>query len=420
MAFQQGLSGLNAASKALDVISNNVSNSSTVGYKTSSAQFGDVFAAALNGAAAGVQIGIGTSLNQVSQQFTQGNITPTDNPLDVAINGDGFFVVQSPDASETDYSRNGQFSVDANGYIVNATGYKLMGFLPGGGSTTASPIQLSASNSSLTGAPAPTTTMTIGTNLDSRDVPPALTPFDYTNTNTYNSSTATTAYDSLGNPHAVTLYFVRSTATPALTGATARWDVYTSVDNGAPSATPADMEFNSAGTLVGTSAVGTYTIPSSFAVTTGATSPMTFPISMAGSTQYGSTFNVTSQTQDGYAPGTLSGITVSKDGTIQGQYSNGQTSNIATVAMATFASPTGLLSVGNNLWSQSAASGPAQLGAPGIGKRGLLQAGAVEESNVDLTAELVDMITQQRNYQANAQSIKTEDQIMQTLVNLPG
>jgi flagellar hook protein FlgE len=418
MAFQQGLSGLNAASKALDVISNNVSNGSTVGYKTASAQFGDVFAAALNGAAAGVQIGIGTSLSQVSQQFTQGNITPTDNPLDVAINGDGFFVVQSPDASVTAYSRNGQFDVDANGYVVNAGGYKLMGFLPGGGSTTASAIQLSASNSSLTGAPAPTTTMSIGTNLDSRDVTPAVTPFDYTNTKTYNSSTATTAYDSLGNPHAVTMYFVRSATAPALAGATARWDVYTSIDNGVPGATPAHMEFNSAGTLVGTSAVGTYTIPSSFAVSTGAVTPLTFPINMSGSTQYGSTFNVTSQTQDGYAPGTLSGITISKDGIIQGRYSNGQTTDIATVALATFASPTGLLSIGNNLWGESAASGAAQLGAPGIGKRGLLQAGAVEESNVDLTAELVDMITQQRNYQANAQSIKTEDQIMQTLVNL--
>ncbi|MDB5813532.1 MAG: flagellar hook-basal body family protein [Rhodocyclales bacterium] len=418
MAFQQGLSGLNAASKALDVISNNVSNGSTIGYKTSAAQFGDVFAAALNGAAAGVQIGIGTALNQVSQQFTQGNITPTDNPLDIAINGDGFFIVQSPDASVTAYSRNGQFDVDAKGFVVNATGYKLMGFLPGGGSTTASPIQLSASNSSLTGAPAPTTTMSIGTNLDSRDVTPAITPFDYTNTKTYNSSTATTAYDSLGNPHAVTMYFVRSATAPALAGATTRWDVYKSIDNGVPSAVANKMEFNSAGTLVGTSAVGTFTIPASFAVATGATTPLAFPISLVGSTQYGSTFNVTSQTQDGFAPGTLSGITVSKDGVIQGRYSNGQTTDIATVALATFASPNGLLSIGSNFWAESAESGAAQLGAPGIGKRGLLQAGAVEESNVDLTAELVSMITQQRNYQANAQSIKTEDQVMQTLVNL--
>jgi flagellar hook protein FlgE len=418
MAFQQGLSGLNAASKALDVISNNVSNGSTVGYKMSGAQFGDVYAAALNGAAAGVQIGIGTSMSQVSQQFTQGNITPTNNPLDVAINGDGFFIVQSPDATQTAYSRNGQFDIDAHGYIVNATGYKLMGFLPGGGSTTASPIQLSASNSSLTGAPAATTAMSVGINLDSRNTAPAISPFDYTNTQTYNSSTATTAYDSLGNPHAVTMYFVRSAAAPTLAGASVVWDVYKSIDNGAPSATADKMEFNSAGSLVGTSAAGTYTVNGSFPVTTGATSPLAFTMSMAGSTQYGSTFNVTSQTQDGYAPGTLSGITISKDGIVQGRYSNGQTTDIATIALATFASPNGMLSVGNNFWAESAESGPAQLGAPGIGKRGLLQAGAVEESNVDLTAELVNMITQQRNYQANAQSIKTQDQVMQTLVNL--
>ncbi|MEC5387375.1 flagellar hook protein FlgE [Uliginosibacterium sp. H3] len=418
MAFQQGLSGLNAAAKALDVISNNVANGSTVGYKLAGAQFGDVFAAALNGAAAGVQIGIGTSMSQVSQQFTQGNITPTNNPLDVAINGDGFFIVQSPDATVTNYSRNGQFDIDANGFIVNASGYKLMGFLPGGGSTTASAIQLSASNSSLTGAPAATTAMNIGINLDSRNTTPTLTPFDYTNTSTYNSSTASTAYDSLGNPHAVTMYFVRSASAPSLAGASSRWDVYTSIDNGAPSATPGNMEFSSAGSLIGTSAVGTYTFNSSFPVTTGATTPLAFTLNMAGSTQYGSTFNVTSQTQDGYAPGTLSGITISKDGIVQGRYSNGQTTDIATIALATFASPNGLLSVGSNFWAESAESGAAQLGAPGIGKRGLLQAGAVEESNVDLTAELVNMITQQRNYQANAQSIKTQDQVMQTLVNL--
>lgn len=418
MAFQQGLSGLNAASKALDVISNNVANGSTIGYKTSGAQFADVFAAALNGAAAGVQVGIGTSLSQVSQQFTQGNITPTNNPLDVAINGDGFFIVQSPDSSVTAYSRNGQFDVDANGYIVNSSSYKLMGFLPGGGSTTAAPIQLSASNSSLTGAPAATTAMNIGINLDSRKLPPTTTPFNYTDTNTYTSSTATTAYDSLGNPHAVTMYFVRSATAPALAGAASRWDAYTSIDNGAPGATPTDMEFNSAGALVGTSAVGAYTLPASFAVTTGATSPLAFNINLAGSTQYGSTFNVTTQTQDGYAPGTLSGITISKDGIIQGRYSNGQTTDIATVALATFAAPNGLLSIGSNFWAESAESGAAQLGAPGIGKRGLLQAGAVEESNVDLSGELVNMITQQRNYQANAQSIKTQDQVMQTLVNL--
>ncbi|HSD36466.1 MAG TPA: flagellar hook protein FlgE [Rhodocyclaceae bacterium] len=418
MAFQQGLSGLNAASKALDVISNNVANGSTVGYKMANAQFGDAFAAAMNGAAAGVQIGIGTSMSQVSQQFNQGNITPTNNPLDVAINGDGFFIVQSPDASLNGYSRNGQFDIDSRGYIVNATGYKLMGFLPGGGSTTAAPIQLSASNSSLTGAPKQTSTMSIGINLDSRNTAPVISPFDYTDPKTYNSSTASTSYDSLGNPHAVTMYFVRSSAAPALAGAASRWDVYTSVDNGAPSAVPTNMEFNSAGTMVGTSAVNNYSMPVNFPVTTGATSPMAFNINFSGSTQYGSPFNVTTQNQDGYAPGTLSGITISKDGIVQGRYSNGQTTDIATIALATFSSPNGLLSMGSNLWAESAESGQVQLGAPGIGKRGLLQAGAVEESNVDLTAELVNMITQQRNYQANAQSIKTQDSVMQTLVNL--
>ncbi|MFT3736466.1 MAG: flagellar hook protein FlgE [Rhodocyclaceae bacterium] len=418
MAFQQGLSGLNAASKALDVISNNVANGSTVGYKLAGSQFNDVFAAALNGAAAGVQIGIGTAMAAVAQQFTQGNITPTNNPLDVAINGDGFFVVQTPDASVTAYSRNGQFDIDANGYITNAGGFRLMGFLPGGGTATASPIQLSASTAALTGAPAATTTMDIGLNLDSRNTTPTITPFDYTDTDTYNSSTSTTSYDSLGNPHAISMYFVRSAAAPTMAGATSRWDVYTSIDNGTPTAVPTNMEFSGTGQLVGTSAAGTYTLPQSYAVTTGAVSPLAFTIDFAGSTQFGSAFNVTEQSQDGYAPGVLSGITISKDGVVQGRYSNGQTNDIATIALATFPSPGGLLAVGGNNWVESAESGAAQLGAPGIGKRGLLQAGAVEESNVDLTAELVSMITQQRNYQANAQSIKTQDQVMQTLVNL--
>jgi flagellar hook protein FlgE len=410
MAFQQGLSGLNASSKALDVISNNVSNASNVGFKLANTQFADVFAASLNGSLAGVQVGIGTQVGAVSQAFTQGNITPTSNPLDVAINGSGFFRMNQNGTIA--YTRNGQFEVDKSGYIVNAQGYRLTGYLASANGTIlpATPTDIYLNTADL--QPKTTTAVKMGLNLNSGSALPATATFSATDTTSYNSSTSATLYDSLGNSHILTMYFAK-------TGSGA-WNMYTALDgttqtSGTPAApTATALTFDSAGQLTSTMPVTL----SGLTVGTGATTPMTISLDLTGSSQYGSAFGVNSQSQDGYASGKLSGITIGKDGIIQGRYSNGQTSNLGQVVLANFANPQGLLALGSNLWAESPTSGQALVGSPLTGSLGSLTAGAVEESNVDLTAELVNMITAQRNYQANAQSIKTQDQIMQTLVNL--
>ena len=400
MSFQQGLSGLNAAAKGLDAISNNVSNAGTVGFKSASAQFSDVFAASLSGGGGG-QIGIGVNLAQVKQSFTQGNLTVTNNPLDVAINGGGFF--RMSDNGSISYTRNGQFLVDKDGYVVNSEGARLTGYLANAAGiiVPSSPTDILVSSADL--VPNATTAGSLGLNLDSREAVP-VPAFDYTDPTTYNSSTAMTLYDSLGNAHVMTVYF-RKTAANA-------WNVYTGLDGAAPGAA-SPVTFTTAGALnTGGS------IAASFALANGATTPLAMTLDMTSATQYGATFGVTSLTQDGYTSGRLSGLSISSEGVVQGRYSNGQSRDLGQIVLANFANPNGLQSLGGNQWGETAASGQPLVGAPNSGSLGALQSAAVEESNIDLTAELVNMITAQRNYQANAQSIKTKDAVMQTLVNL--
>lgn len=401
MSFQQGLSGLNAAAKGLDAVSNNVSNANTVGFKGAGAQFSDVFAASIAGAGAG-QVGIGVNVAAVKQSFTQGNISVTNNPLDLAINGGGFFRINTNGA--IGFTRNGQFLVDKDGYIVNSGGSKLTGYLANasGVIVPSSPVDIQISSSDLT--PNATTAGTIGLNLDSRNTPPGA--FVYTDPTTYNSSTAMTVFDSLGNSHVMTLYFRN-------TGANA-WRVYTGLDGAAPApALGTALTFTSAGAV---SAGGV--IATSFALANGATTPLAVSVDMSAATQFGSTFGVNSMTQDGYTSGRLAGLSVASDGVVQGRYSNGQTRDLGQVVLANFASPNGLQNQGGNRWVETSTSGQPLIGVPNSGSLGALQAAAIEESNIDLTAELVNMITAQRNYQANAQSIKTQDAILQTLVNL--
>ncbi|PZP63005.1 MAG: flagellar hook protein FlgE [Azospira oryzae] len=404
MGFQQGLSGLNAASKNLDVIANNVANANTVGFKASIAQFADVYANSLAGAGGG-QIGIGTRLATVAQQFTQGNITVTNNPLDVAINGNGFFRLSENGAIT--YSRNGQFHTDKDGYIVNASGKRLTGYTTVGGVlNTAAPVELRIDTADL--PPQATASVAAKVNLDSRS-PVISAPFDINDPTTYTSSTAATVYDSLGNPHTLSIYFVK-------TGANT-WSVYGALD----------------GTQIGTGALGnlnftasgnidtaTTTLPFivSAPVTTGAVTPLTFELDFTGSTQFGSPFSMNALTQDGYGPGRLTGFNIGGDGTIVARYTNGQSRVMGQVVLVSFANPKGLQPLGDNAWAQTADSGQPLVGSPGSSNLGLLQSAAVEDSNVDLTQELVNMITAQRVYQANAQTIKTQDAVMQTLVNL--
>jgi flagellar hook protein FlgE len=305
------------------------------------------------------------------------------------------------------YSRNGQFDVDKDGFIVSAQGFRLTGY-PADSSGTilpASPTDIQIDTSDL--PPNPSTEANVGLNLDSRAVAPTAT-FDPTDPTTYNSTTSVTLFDSLGNDHIMTMYFVKTG------GGT--WDMYQELDGGGTAAT-ADMalNFSSAGALTGTASTTlSLTIPASF----GAATPQSIDLDFTGSTQYGSAFGVNRTSQDGYTSGRLSGVTISEDGTVQGRYSNGESRNLAQIVLANFASPNGLISLGNNLWAESPSSGQPLVGAPGTGSLGVLSAGSIEESNTDLTAELVNMITQQRAYQANAQSIRTQDEVLQTLVNL--
>lgn len=425
MGFQQGLSGLNTASKNLDVIGNNVANASTVGFKIGQAQFADVFAASLTGAGSS-PVGLGSKLATIVQQFTQGNITSTSNPLDIAINGSGFFQVTDPTGTPF-YSRNGQFQVDKNGFIVNSQGMFVNGYPANAngvivqGSIQPISIPTAILDPQATGTSLSASGVEAEVNLDSRDDPlPAAPAFDPTDPTTFNWSTSTSIFDSLGNSSILTMYFRKTAA--------ATWDVHTTATppgGNAIDITPATVPtivFGTDGKI--DSALSTELSGGAFTQTitaaqlgTGAAA-MSFVIDFDGSTQFGSDFNVNDLAQDGFSSGSLTGFAISEDGIFLGRYSNGQSKNLAQLVLANFRNPQGLQPQGNNLWVETSASGPALRGTPQSGQFGALQSSAVEDSNVDLTAELVNMITAQRVYQANAQTIKTQDAVLQTLVNL--
>ncbi len=403
MSFQQGLSGLSAASQNLDVIGNNVANANTVGFKQAQAVFSDVYANSL-AAAGSTGAGIGVAVSAIQQQFSQGNIRATSSPLDVAINGRGFFRLDNN--SSVQYSRNGQFHVDKDGYIVNSSGGKLTGFGidSSGNLLIGNPVPLQLSTAQLQATP--TTTADIGMNLDSREAVIAA-PFSMTNPTTYNKATSITVYDSLGNPHALAAYFTKTAANT--------WAVNGALDGVAMGAL-GNLQFNSDGSLNATGSGLPYSI--SAAITSGAVTPFAFTLDFQNATQYGSAFSVDALKQDGFTSGLLSGYSIDEVGTVLGRYSNGATKTLGQVQLVNFSNPEGLQPLGGNAYAESSESGPAIPGTPGGSNLGVLQAGALEESNVDLTQELVNMITAQRVYQANAQTIKTQDQVLNTLVNL--
>jgi flagellar hook protein FlgE len=417
MSFQQGLSGLNAASKSLEVIGNNVANASTVGFKGSQAQFADVYATSLSGGGSS-QVGIGTKVAKVSQQFSQGNITASNNPLDIAINGAGFFRMDS-NGSVT-YGRNGQFELNKSGNIVNATGAALTGYTANadGVLSTGAPSKLQINTADL--PPAITKSVKEVVNLDSTQKAPATKSFDPKDPTSYNNATSISVFDSLGNSHVMQSFFVK--IDPAASGGSA-WAVYGVADdavmNKAADGTVSPigtLQFGMDGALLPKPAP----LPVFNVIIPAADGAAEFRPTMdySGSTQYGSPFIVNALSQDGYTSGRLTGFNTGADGIITGRYSNGKSSTLGQVVLANFTNVNGLQPLGNNVWAESTTSGVPLVGAPSTGTFGTLQASAVEDSNVDLTAELVNMITAQRVYQANAQTVKTQDQVLQTLVNL--
>jgi flagellar hook protein FlgE len=404
MSFEQGLSGLAAQSKNLDVIGNNVANASTYGFKSSEAVFADVYAASLQGGGSANQnVGIGVKTEAVVQQFTQGNISSQSNPLDLAINGGGFFQLSTNGA--VSYSRNGQFQLEKNGYIVNATGDKLKGYPAdaAGNITAGSPVEIKLDLANI--IPSTTTKAKAQVNLDSSSAVPA-TAFSVTDPTSFNYTTSMTVYDSLGNAHTFSSYYVKT--------ASNAWTVNGAIDGTLLAAPLGNLAFNPDGTLnsAGSTVPMTVTQP----LANGA-NPLNFTLDYSNSTQFGASNAVNLLTQDGYTSGQLSGFQVGTDGAILGRYSNGQSKNLAQVALANFVAPNGLAPIGDNKWTESSSSGQPLIGVPGSSSLGVLQASALENSNVDLTRELVNLITAQRNYQANAQTIKAQDTVLQTLIN---
>lgn len=405
MSFQQGLSGLAAAARNLDVIGNNVANSNTVGAKSSRAEFADVYANSLYGAGNSF-FGIGVDIAAIHQQFTQGDISTTNNPLDMAINGRGFF--RMSDNGTLTYTRNGQFLLDKNGYITNAQGSRLTGFPADANGKIAAgvPGDLRLTTGDI--APKASSEAALSVNLDARETTPTAA-FSLTDSTSYSGATSMAVYDTQGQEHTVALYFRN-------TGANS-WDVFASADGTqVGAAAVGNLSFGTDGKLV----AATSTTPLSLTVPVGAAAGgnQTIAIDLSKMTQFGTSFSVSELTQNGYATGRLAGFSISPDGTILARYSNGQTQAQGQVALANFVNPQGLQPLGGNQWAETAASGQPLVGAPDTGSLGVLQAGAVEQSNVDLTAELVNMITAQRAYQANAQTVRTQDQVLQTIVNL--
>jgi len=420
MSFQQGLSGLNATSKSLDVIGNNIANSTTFGAKSSRAEFADMYAASLSGAT-GQSPGIGVAVAAVSQQFTQGNITTTQNQMDLAINGRGFFQLEGPSGNRT-YTRNGQFKLDRDGFVVNAQGYRLLGQswdeAAGRAIGDALPIQLQSGLGPATATGAGNDPALRGVrmniNLDARkDIPSA--PIDFDRPETYNYATSQTLYDSLGSPLTMTYYYRKAAAN--------EWQVYGRIEGQPYNGTDgliSTLQFSTDGTMSSGS-------PATVNVLDPRSTPLVappaalfpdLPINFAGTTQYAANFSISDLRQDGFASGELTGIQFDNSGIIKATFSNGRSTNLAQLQLADFPNVQGLEPLGGNMWRESFSSNEPRLGSPGSGSIGRIQAGALEESNVDLTAELVNMITAQRIYQANAQTIKTQDQVLQTLVNL--
>ena len=425
MAFSQAVSGLNAAATNLDVIGNNIANSATYGFKSGSASFADMFA--------GSKVGLGVKVAGITQDFTDGTTTSTGRALDVAISQNGFFRLVDTNGAVY-YSRNGQFSLDENRNLVNSQGLNLTGYPASGTPPTiqqgANPVALSIPNTLMSAKASTTGTMQMNLNSTDAAIPSTVT-FDPSNPDTYNKKGTVTVYDSLGNSHDLNVYYVK-TSDPG------KWDVWTQ-DTSVSTAEPvkaAQMAFSDNGTLDGVTSYtlnkgntpptwdlnnaenGTPEIQIQIESLNGSAAG-TFNLSFLNSMQQNTgSSDVVATTQNGYAPGSLVSYQVNDDGSVVGNYSNRQSQLLGQIVLANFSNTGGLQSEGDNVWSATQSSGVALLGTAGTGNFGSLTNGALEASNVDLSKELVNMIVAQRNYQSNAQTIKTQDQILNTLVNL--
>jgi len=407
MPFRIALSGLNAAQTDLSVTGNNIANASTAGFKGSRTEFADVYAVSFEGVG-NTATGNGVAVTSVTQNFSQGNVDFTERNLDLAVSGQGFFVVS--DSTGQSFTRAGAFHIDRDGLIVNQGGQTLQVFpaiAGGGGFNTGvlSDIQLLTSD----GPPQATSDIDVSLNLSASDSIPVIAPFDPNDPTSFNNSTSTVIYDSLGTAHTSTLYYVKSAVLN-------QWDAYQYVDGNEVASggvSPISLTFNPDGTLAGPLNIAYDAVPSG----TGAL-PIQVDVSYLNSTQFGSPFAVNGLSQNGFTTGRLSGIDIDNEGVVFARYTNGQSDPLGKVALANFANVGGLSQAGDTAWNQTFDSGDLILGEANTASFGVIQSGALEASNIDIAASLVNLITAQRNFQANAQVISAADTVTQTIINI--
>jgi flagellar hook protein FlgE len=446
MSFNISLSGLNAAQKDLDVTSNNIANVNTTGFKESRAEFVDVYAASLL-AGGKTKVGDGVLTADVAQQFAQGSIKFTNNALDLAITGNGFFAtVPEIDSLETSYTRAGEFKLNADNFVVNSQGGHLLGFPvnPDGSSasvslSTASPIRIPTAS----GAPQKTAEVDIRMNLPAGDpiISGAIT-FDPTDPLTFNHSTSVTIFDSLGDSHVMTYYFRKTAAN--------EWNMYAGVDGilvdipggvntliPSPTAgstgnvSAAQLNFSSGGDFISRvpalpGDIQTETLNANILTNGSDTTQdiiIDFNLDPSGPnpnepTQFASNFEVTALDQDGLAVGRLTGLDIDADGLVRATYSNGTSEPLSRIALVGFANNQGLTQVGSTSWKESLVSGEPLAGEGGSGTFGTINSSALEQSNVNLTSELIDLISAQRNFQANSRSLEVDNQLNQTILQI--
>jgi flagellar hook protein FlgE len=446
MSYNIGLSGLYAANKALDVTGNNIANVATTGFKASRVEFADQYAQSIRGTSGNTNVGSGVTVAAVAQQFTQGSLTTgTANSLDLAIQGNGFFMLSNN--GEKLYTRSGAFHTDKDGYVVNSAGNNLQGYnVDSNGNVVVGALtnlRVDSSNQ----APQTTTQITNKSNLNSTEAIPEITTFDPTVTKSYNTKYSTPIYDTQGNAHTLDQYFVKT--------GTNTWDMYSLVDGRSiddPTATPPvpdknTLTFDSSGNLI-TTGTGKPTDSTNLKLNTDGTFQLTgwkpgvqqgtgttatwvdngadsngttgIKLDMIATSQTASKTGLISQSQDGYATGQISNMSVDQTGNLFATYTNGQSKVIGQVSLTNFANVQGLSPAGGTNWRETYASGVPVSGAPQSGTLGYIQGQALEDSNVDLTSELVNLIKAQSNYQANAKTISTESTVMQTTIQMVG
>lgn len=430
MSFNIALSGLNASQKQLDVTANNIANVNTTGFKESRAEFADVYSSSVF-ANAKTQVGNGVQTAAVTQQFHQGSLTTTDNALDMAIKGEGFFVT-SGDLTSQDrtFTRAGAFQVDDKGYVTTSQGSYLQVYQVNDDGTpkavsldSTTPLKIP----DVAGKPTQTTKVTESLNLpaDGTAVDPA--NFDPTDSDTYTKSTSVVIYDSLGKSHTVTQYFMKDSTAAATNPNTWRLVTYmdskpVNITGGTGTPAGAVLEFDSQGALTTQTPdpMATEQLGAAGAgiINNGADGTQTFEIKFGSITQYASAFEVNSLSQDGSTVGQLTKVNIGTNGLVQATYSNGTTIDLGMVAIAKFSNPQGLTQIGDTSWKASLDSGEPTPSQAGVGTVGTVQSSALESSNTNLSAQLVELIAAQRNYQANSRALEVNSTLQQTILQI--